>query len=125
MTAEEWRKRHADKFTYNGRIGGKLIDVEALEVLAGNEIMRRFPRQRVLMDAFMGFLVETTKFAGDRVWDVGWPPHAHYAVALAYFANIFRRLRSCEILFLSGYSSEGYALMRDVKDSVSPGSHCP
>jgi hypothetical protein len=35
---------------------------------------------------------------------------------MAYFSNLFRRCRACEILFIKGYPLDGYALMRDMKD---------
>jgi hypothetical protein len=64
----------------------------------------------------MGFFVETLELVEERVRTVGWSHDAHYAVAWTFFSNIFRRVRSADLLFANGYPLEGYALLRDAKD---------
>jgi len=116
MSVEEWRERHAGRFSYNGHIGGNLISVDRSEAEAGSQIIDRLPRHIVLMDSFMGFFLETLVLARDRIRAVGWSRDAHYPAALVCFSNMFRRFRCCEVLFMKGYAFDGYALMRDLKD---------
>jgi len=103
ISVEEWNKRHADSFSFNGQIGGNLISVDDAELHAGHQIIERFPRQSVLLDSFMGFFLETLELSGERVMSAGWPADGpHYAAMFAYFSNLFRRFRCCDILFMKG-----------------------
>ena len=116
LSTDEWTMRLSAEFSHDGRLGGKMVAVEQSEALAVPQAVLRVPRQVALSSAFMGFFVETLELVEARIRTLGWSHDAQYAVAWAYFANIFRRLRSADVLFVNGYPLEGYSLLRDVKD---------
>jgi hypothetical protein len=117
MTIAEWQKQLADTFTVNGLIGGDLQSVFRAEDNVGHHLIKTFHGQNVLLDSFHSFFVETLRSAIDHVDWHGWPQdRINYPIAMAYFVNLFRRCRACEILYIKGYPLDGYALMRDIKD---------
>ena len=117
MTVSEWQKRLSDTFTVNGLVGGSLLAVHNSEDAAGNYLVNTFRGQNVLLDSFQGFFIDTLTLANEQIKTNGWPKdRINYPVAMAYFFNLFRRCRACEILYLKGYPLDAYALMRDIKD---------
>ncbi len=117
MTPPEMIRRLTDAFTVNGVIGGLLQGVHEDEEHAGNRLVEQFRGQHVLMDSFLAFFVETLGLVRHDVAVNGWPKDTkNYAVAWAYYSNLFRRFRACEILSMKGYPLDAYSLMRDIKD---------
>jgi len=117
VTIGEWQKRLADTFTVDGLIGGSLQRVFDAEDAAGNYLVNTFRGQNILLDSFQSFFIDTLTLANEKIKTNGWPKgRINYPVALAYFFNLFRRCRACEILYMKGYPLDAYALMRDIKD---------
>lgn len=118
MTVEDWQKRLEETFTVRGLVGGHLVAVHDREAQVADYLVRKFRGQNVLLDSFQSFFLETLQLATDSIYRDGWPNAPNYAVALANFRGLFRRVRACETLFYRGYPLDGYSLLRDVKDSA-------
>ena len=119
MDVAEWQNRLEDNFTVGGVIGGNLLKILAMEGACGEYFAATFHGQSVLIDSFQSFYIETLENALQRVADHGWPEACeNYAPTLLHYVIIFRRFRACENLLLRGYPLDGYALLRDLKDSA-------
>ena len=117
MDVGEWQKRLEKYFSVNGTVGGRLIDVFDQETAYGQYVNSKFYGQRVLMDAFFSFFVETLNLAANFVSVRGWPKeYPSYGVALLYYITVFRSFRATDVLWVKGYPLDGYALLRDLKD---------
>jgi len=69
------------------------------------------------MDSFLAFFIETLDLVRQDIASHGCPKDAkNYAIAWAYYSNLFRRFRACELLSMKGYPLDAYSLMRDLKD---------
>ena len=72
---------------------------------------------RILADSFLDFLAVTVRSAAEGHSKHGWPPHhAYYPICLVEFVTQFRGMRAAEVLSVSGYPLDGYALQRNLKD---------
>ncbi len=117
MTNEEWHSQLAATFTVSGLIGGRLVEVQKREQDIGVHLASTYRGQNALLDAFQSYYVETLNLIIDGVSRNGWPINlASYSLTVACFLSLFRRFRSCEILFYNGYPLDGYSLFRDIKD---------
>ena len=116
MTIEEWQKRLADTFMFNGVVGGHLFEVHEREQGLGNDLVRTFHGQNALIDSFESFFIETLNLVLEQTSNHGWPDYKHYSLTVAYFNTLFRRYRAAGILYYSGYPLDGYSLLRDIKD---------
>ncbi|MCL4518314.1 MAG: hypothetical protein M1587_03865 [Thaumarchaeota archaeon] len=113
----QWQDRLEQNFTVNGHVGGNLFEIFEQEKARGAFFATTFHGQSVLMDSFMSFFVETLKNARQWLASNGWPPNCpSYVYIYVYYVVMFRRFRACELLLLSGYPFDGYALLRGLKD---------
>lgn len=118
MNVAEWQMRLKENFTVNG-VGGNLSEVLDLERAYGQYFINAFHGQSVLIDSFQSFYIETIKIALKWIAENGWPKGcASYSSIFLYFVVLFRRFRACEIVLIKGYPLDGYALIRNLKDST-------
>ncbi|MFH1934636.1 MAG: hypothetical protein ABIN18_24090 [Pseudomonadota bacterium] len=117
MDVAEWQKRLEDNFSFRGRIDRNLLEVYKMEKAYGEYLNNTFHGQRVLINSFQDYFVETIHCALDWVNQNGWPDKCkNYPVILLYYVTMFKSFRACENLLRTGYPLDGYALMRDLKD---------
>jgi hypothetical protein len=117
MNVDEWQTRLEEHFTENGIIGGKLVDIIKQERECGNYVIQKYHGQRVLIDSFFSFFIETLEKAIEIVQSNGWPENKpYYGPYFLYYLTLFRSFRAAENLFTIGYPLDGYALLRDIKD---------
>lgn len=119
MNVEQWQRRLEENFTTKGAIGGNLFDVLDREKACRESFFQIFHGQAVLSESFQSFFVETLKTVRQWIASNGWPPACpNYVFIYVYYWVMFRRFRACEILLLSGYPFDGYALLRGLKDQT-------
>jgi hypothetical protein len=116
----EWQDRLHKAFDYNHVLGGRfLLPAMHLEELVGQLFVKKFHGHRLLTDAFLDFFAETLQTQAAYHWRYGWPSNQpNYAVAFLMYVTMFRAVRATEILSVNGYSLQGYALQRSIKDQV-------
>ena len=117
MDVGAWQKRLEDHFTVEGVFCGNLSAILDQEQICGEYYTNKFHGQDVLIHSFQSFYIETIINVFDWVEEHGWPKDCkNYAPLLFYYITTFRGFRACENLLLKGYSLDGYALLRDLKD---------
>lgn len=117
VSVDEWHQRLAGTFKVDGLVGGHLRIVAEAEERVSNDLVTTFRGQDALLCSFQSFFIETLMMASKDISTLGGPKNApNYSVVLLAFFILFRRFRSCEILYIKGYPLDGYALMRDIKD---------
>ena len=113
----EWQRRLEDCFSYKGVVGGRLLPaVMKQEKICGAHFVHKFHGHRVLADSFLDFFAVTLRSAAAGHDARGWPAHPYYVPCLVEFLTQFRGMRAAEILSVSGYPLDGYALQRNLKD---------
>jgi hypothetical protein len=106
-------------FTYNGVTGGRLLpSVLTQEQICGSYFIGKFHGHRVLADSFLDFFAVTLRSAAAGHYESGWPGDGYYVPCLVEFVTQFRGMRAAEILSVSGYPLDGYALQRNLKDQA-------
>lgn len=117
MDVSEWQNRLERYFTINGVVGGHLLEIIDKEKKYGEFVITKFHGQRVLMDSFFSFFIETIRTANSDVKKKGWPANnPEYGPTVLLYVTLFRSFRAAENLFTRGYPLDGYALLRDIKD---------
>lgn len=117
MDVSDWQERLEKYFTVNGTVGGHLLDILDQEEKYGEYIITTCHGQRVLMDSFFSFFIETIRTANSIIKSKGWPSHYPiYGYTVLYYVTLFRSFRAAENLLTRGYPFDGYALLRDIKD---------
>ena len=117
MDVAEWQKRLERYFTVDGVIGGHLLEIIDKEKKYGEYVITKFHGQRVLMDSFFSFFIETIRVANSQIKNKGWPTsYPQYGPIILFYAMLFRSFRAVENLFTCGYPLDGYAMLRDIKD---------
>lgn len=117
MDVAEWQTRLEETFLWRGIVGGRIVDIAAVEKECGLLAVQTFHGHNVLADSFMDFYVETLQIAGElALRDAGRDAYPYYRYTLLHYVAMFRRLRAAAILFTYGYPLDGYALLRDLKD---------
>ena len=117
MDVSEWQNRLERYFTVNGVIGGHLLEIIDKEKKYGEYVTTKFHGQRVLMDSFFSFFIETIRIVNSEIKKKGWPTnYPQYGPTILFYVTLFRSFRAAENLFTCGYPLDGYALVRDIKD---------
>ena len=117
MDVSEWQERLEKFFTVNGVVGGYLSEILDLESQYGEYIFKKFHGQRVLMDSYFSFFIETIRAANRAVKEKGWPLNSpYYGPTVLFYVTLFRSFRAADNLLTKGYPLDGYALLRDIKD---------
>jgi hypothetical protein len=118
MNVGDWQNRLEETFTYNGVIGGRILpSTIEQERICGSYFIHKFVGHRILADSFLDFFAVTVRSAAEGHSKHGWPSdHPYYPICLVEFVTQFRGMRAAEVLYLSGYPLDGYALQRDLKD---------
>src|SRR5262245_9186077 len=120
MTFDEagWRARLEAHFTEFGLVGGRLVPIIQAENSHAQHSTRRFGNFNYISDACLGFLCGSLAQAEAlRIRRVSSGPENYGAVLLS-FSTVFRQLRAARIVALSGYPTQGFGLLRDVKDQA-------
>ncbi len=117
MTDDEWMFRLGVTFKPEGVVSPEISALKDDEGSVAERVLYTKHRGHLLlMHSFQSFFIETLNLAARRIVENGWPEQREYSVALLQFYSLFRRFRTCEILFESGYPFDGLAHIRDVKD---------
>lgn len=117
METMGWQERLERVFLQDGIVGGHLKPVLDAEAECGEFVTNSFHGQLVLGDSFQAFFVDTLQLAESRYRasplfrTLRW-----YAYLLLLELANFRTIRAAEILFTHGRASQGYGLLRDLKD---------
>jgi len=81
--------------------------------------IRKFHGHRILLDSFIDFFAQTLTHAIARRLRNGWPQgQSWYPVCVLEFITQFRGMRAAEILSMSGYPLDGYALQRNLVEQA-------
>jgi len=112
MDIARWQRRLEENFSEDN-----LTNIVKTEREYGEYVRGKFRGQTALMDAFQNFFIETLRSVPLWVNQHGWPPSCPtYAPIYGLYFVLFKSIRACENMFLSGYPLDGLALLRDVKD---------
>lgn len=113
-----WQKRLEDNFSHHDVVGGSLLPtIMEMERACGKQYVHGYKGHRVLADAFLDFFAITLNDVAVRVTNHGWPKAMpYYSTCLASFLTLFRSMRAAEMVAVSGYALDGYALLRNAKE---------
>lgn len=117
MNIADWQKRLTDNFSFDGHFNGSRLSIFNMERLCGEHFTRKYHGQKILMDSFQGFFMQSIEASLESVRKNGWPQKAeNFSQILLYNVILFRSFRASENLLQHGYPYDGYALLRDLKD---------
>lgn len=117
--AKTWQQQLEEAFTCNGRVGGRsLPSLAEQEQICGAYCRDLEPDNRVLAECCLDFFATTLRLTASAYHEKGWPDDPCYGLCTIEFVAQFRGFRAAEILSQNGYSFEGYALLRDLKNQA-------
>lgn len=112
----KWLKRIEDTFSGpTGVVGESILRLEVRETELFNSLFKTFSGYVRLLDAFLGFYVETLELIGKRR-DQKWPDKI--PVITAFHIPTLWRFRASNIVFWKGYCIDAVGLLRGVLENA-------
>jgi hypothetical protein len=116
----DWQRRLEDEFTSLGAVGGRILfPVFEAEERVGRRFAEHYRGHRVLHDSFLSCFGDTLFAAMRSINERGWPKDKPtYIVLFLWFQSMFRIARAADVLALSGYPIDAYAVLRSLKEEA-------
>jgi hypothetical protein len=119
MNIKEWQNRLESEFLNLGPLGTELAAIAKYETLHCERITNDFHGFRVLIHSFYELYLRTLLDIKEN--DIpNKVPHEYrnYFLTFLTYAITFKNIRASEVLFLTGYPLDAFALLRDLCERV-------